>query len=85
MNSKLAVLMMLGGLALGAADVQAMPGGGGHGRARNDGGQVSKGGSVSTSTPRRSSSPLPEPSTVYAVTTSLAVLSGAGWYIRRRK
>ena len=28
---------------------------------------------------------VPEPSTVYALTSGLALLGGAGWYLRRRK
>ena len=28
---------------------------------------------------------VPEPSSMYAVTSGLALLGGAGWYLRRRK
>jgi len=32
-----------------------------------------------------STASVPEPSTVYALTSGLALLGGAGWYLRRRK
>jgi hypothetical protein len=79
MRARVAIVVVASALLLGAADVHAMASGGGHGR-----GNGSKGTTVASGS-KRSSNPLPEPSTFYAVTTSLAVLSGASWYIRRRK
>jgi LPXTG-motif cell wall-anchored protein len=62
-------------LMLSAADVYAMAWGGGRGR---HGASGASDGSATTAS-------VPEPSTVYAVTSGLALLAGAGWYIRRRK
>ena len=79
MRAKVTIVVVASALLLGAADVHAMASGGGRGKGNgSQGSTVASGG-------KRSSNPLPEPSTLYAVTTSLAVLSGASWYIRRRK
>ncbi len=83
MKLKVAVLVMMTTSLLAAADVHALSGGGGHARARQE---AVSGAEASGAASRRSSrTPLPEPSTLYAAATSLAVLSGASWYIRRRK
>ena len=62
-------------LMLSAADVYAMAWGGGRGRH----------GASGSSDVSATTASVPEPSTVYAVTSGLALLAGAGWYIRRRK
>jgi LPXTG-motif cell wall-anchored protein len=67
---------MVSALLVSAAEVYAMAWGGGHGRNGSSGGS-SSGGQISAS--------VPEPSTLYAAGTALALLAGAGWYIRRRK
>jgi hypothetical protein len=77
MRSMLIKLAMVGVLMLSAADVYAMAGGGGRGRHRDSSsGDSYSGGSTAS---------VPEPSTLYAVSSGLALLAGAGWYIRRRK
>jgi hypothetical protein len=79
MRSMLIKLAMVGVLMLSAADVYAMAGGGGGGRGRHrdsSSGDSYSGGSTAS---------VPEPSTLYAVSSGLALLAGAGWYIRRRK
>ena len=83
MRAKVVVVIVASALLLGAAEVHAMAGGG-HGRSRHAGGSDSNGGTVPSGS-KRSANPLPEPSTLYAVTARLTVLSGASWYIRRRK
>ena len=74
MRSFFITLSMVGVLMLSAADVYAMAWGGGRGRHESS----SSDGAATTAS-------VPEPSTVYAVTSGLALLAGAGWYIRRRK
>jgi len=76
MRSFFITLSMVGVLMLSAADVYAMAWGGGRGR--HDG-------SASASESGGYSASVPEPSTLYAVSSGLALLAGAGWYIRRRK
>lgn len=77
MRSTFIMLAMVGVLMLSAADVYAMAWGGGRGR--NGGSSNSSNGSYS------GGASVPEPSTLYAVSSGLALLAGAGWYIRRRK
>lgn len=88
MNVAMTIAVMVSALLLGAADVQAMAGGGGHARGRQSHSSDSVGGGFSQG--NRQGSPiartsLPEPSTLYAVTSSLALLAGAGWYVGRRR
>lgn len=76
MRSTFIMLATVGVLMLSAADVYAMAWGGGRGRnGESSNGSYSGGSSAS----------VPEPSTLYAVSSGLALLAGAGWYIRRRK
>ena len=76
MKSLVAVAVMSSALLIAAADAHAIAWGGGHSSVaasvQND---PTKGGSTS----------VPEPSALYAVGSALALLGGAGWYIRRRK
>jgi hypothetical protein len=76
MKSIVTAVVVAGALVVAAADVHAMAWG--SNRGRHGGG----GGSDST---RGASASVPEPSTLYAVGAGLALLGGAGWYIRRRK
>jgi len=80
MKSILSVVALVGALTLIATDALAMSGG--HSR-RNGGGSTSS--SQSESYTGGLSSSVPEPSLLYAAGSGLAVLAGAGWYIRRRK
>jgi hypothetical protein len=75
MKTVITVVAVAGALVLCAADVYAMGGGGG-GRSRAL--------SVDTTTGPNNAS-VPEPSALYAIGSGLALLGGAGWYIRRRK
>ena len=78
MKSTLTAVLVASALLVSAADVYAMAWGGGRGR----------GGSDSSSTASYSGGPntsVPEPSTLYAAGSGLALLAGAGWYLRRRK
>lgn len=75
MRSMLMMFAMVGLLLVSAADVYAMAWGGGRGHNGSSRGAYS--GDVSAS--------VPEPSTLYAVGSGLALVAGAGWYIRRRK
>jgi hypothetical protein len=68
--------IMVSALLVGAADVYALAWGGG----RSSGGSSSS--LQSSGGPNTS---VPEPSTLYAVGSAIALLGGAGWYIRRRK
>jgi hypothetical protein len=77
MKSILSVIVLVGALTLVAADALAMNG---HGRRHGD-----SAASSSESYTGGSSASVPEPSLMYAVGSGLAVLAGAGWYIRRRK
>ena len=74
-------LLVVGALVWGAADAYAMAGGGG-GKKGGGGGSNAQGQSQSFDVTKGS---VPEPSTLYALGTGIALLSGAGWYIRRRK
>jgi len=78
MKSILSVVVLVGALTLIATDALAMNG---HGRHR--GGSTSS--SSSDSYTGGPSASVPEPSLLYAAGSGLAVLAGAGWYIRRRK
>jgi hypothetical protein len=69
---------MVSALLVGAAEVHAFAWGGG----RSGGGSSSSVQSDSTKGPNAS---VPEPSSLYAVGSAIALLGGAGWYIRRRK
>ena len=77
MKSLVTVAVMVSGLLVGVAEVHAIAWGGGHSAASAASVQ-----SDSTTGPNAS---VPEPSTLYAVGSALALLGGAGWYIRRRK
>ena len=89
MKSILSVVVLCGALTLVASDALAMNG---HGRRHGSSSSSSSssdsysGGSYTggsyTGGP---SSSVPEPSLLYAAGSGLAVLAGAGWYIRRRK
>ncbi len=79
MSVKLTVSIGLLVLLLSASDAFGFSSGG---RSRREGG-VSSGAQGSTGGGSQAS--VPEPSTLYAVGTALALLGGAGWYIRRRK
>ena len=73
-------LLVVGALVWGAADAFAMAGGsGGH---KNGAGNNAQWQSQNYDGTKGS---VPEPSTLYALGTGIALLSGAGWYIRRRK
>jgi hypothetical protein len=74
MKRMVAVFILMTAVLWAAADVNAMAGS--HGKKRGGGEGFSAGdyqGSV------------PEPSALYAIGAGLALLGGAGWYIRRRK
>ena len=62
-------------LVVGASDVYAFAWGGGSSSARASASVSQNGGNAS----------VPEPSALYAVGSAIALLGGAGWYIRRRK
>jgi len=81
MKSILSVVALVGALTLIATDALAMSGG----HSRRNGGGSSTSSSQSESYPGGLSSSVPEPSLLYAAGSGLAVLAGAGWYIRRRK
>jgi len=78
MKSILSVVVLFGALTLIASDAVAM-----NGHGRRHGGSASSSSSDSYSGGPTSS--VPEPSLVYAAGSGLAVLAGAGWFIRRRK
>jgi hypothetical protein len=87
MNLTMTIVVLFSALLLGAADVHAMAWGGGHARGRESHSDGSAGGRVPQGNgqgSRGARTPLPEPSTLYAVGSSLALLAGAGWYVRRR-
>jgi hypothetical protein len=67
-------VVVAGALLVGAADVYAMAFSTSRGRNGGPNGDTTQG-----------SYSVPEPSTLYAVGAGLALLGGAGWYIRRRK
>lgn len=75
MRSAITAVIMAGALLVTAADVYAMAWGGGRGR----------GGQSQSTSGGGSSATVPEPSTLYALSSGLALLGGAGWYLRRRK
>jgi hypothetical protein len=74
MRSVLAVALVAVGLLMSAVEVDAWGGGGGSG-----------GGSTGHEVQRTNTTSVPEPSTLYALGSAVALLGGAGWYIRRRK
>jgi hypothetical protein len=76
MKSTFAAVVVAGALLVSAADVYAMAWGGGRGHGSSDSSASYSGGSTAS---------VPEPSTLYAVGSGLALLAGAGWYIRRRR
>jgi hypothetical protein len=73
MKLLITAVIVVSALAVGVADVYAMAWGGGRGRSHG------------TSALGGESASVPEPSTLYALSSGLALLGGAGWYIRRRK
>jgi hypothetical protein len=77
MRSILAIGVLMCGLLVTNAEVHAWAGGGGHGHP--DGGA---GGGPYTWTNKTS---VPEPSSLYALGSGLALVAGASWYLRRRK
>lgn len=77
MKSTLGVVVVITALLVSAADVYAMAWGGGRGRGHSNGSSASYSGGPTAS--------VPEPSTLYAAGSGLALLAGAGWYLRRRK
>lgn len=77
MKSTFAAVVVAGALLVSAADVYAMAWGGGRGHGGSDSSASSYSGGSTAS--------VPEPSTLYAVGSGLALLAGAGWYIRRRR
>jgi hypothetical protein len=77
MRSILSIVVLFGALTFIATDALAMNG---HGRRHGDSSSLS-----SESYTGGSSASVPEPSLLYAAGSGLAVLAGAGWYIRRRK
>ena len=77
MKSTFAAVIVASALLVSAADVYAMAWGGGRGRGGSDSSASSYSGGSTAS--------VPEPSTLYAVGSGLALLAGAGWYIRRRR
>jgi hypothetical protein len=79
---KATVVVMVGALVLCAADVHAMASGGKHARGGQSHAETAGGGGNGHRSGGRA--PLPEPSTLYAIGSSLAALAGARWYIRRR-
>jgi hypothetical protein len=72
MSRILMVLCVVAAFVISAADAYAWGGGGG---ARN----------VRESQASSATASVPEPSTLYALGSGLALLGGATWYIRRRK
>ena len=75
MRSIFASLILVSALLVSVADVYAMAGGG-HRRG---------GSSTSSSYWGGDSASVPEPSTIYALSSGLTLLGGAGYYLRRRK
>jgi len=71
----LAVALILGGLLFGIAEIRIRGVGTSHG--------ADRGREASYSNDRKSTTP--ETRTLYVLATGLALLGGAGWYIRRRK
>ena len=67
------------GLLIGAVQAHGWAGGGTHG----SGGSGGSGGTGQYNWTEKTG--VPEPSTLYALGSGLALLGGAGWYIRRRK
>lgn len=76
MKGIVTAVFMVSALLVGAAEVHALAWGGG----RSGGGSSS---SVAGDSTKGAS--VPEPSSLYAVGSAIALLGGAGWYIRRRK
>jgi len=81
MRSTIMAALVLGALAVTAADVYAMSGGG----RRHSGGSGGNGSSSSSSSYSGGTASVPEPSTLYAAGCALTALAAAGWYIRRRR
>jgi hypothetical protein len=77
MRSLLAVALVGVGLLMSAVEVDAWGSGGGSGGGPGTGHEVRTNLTNTTS--------VPEPSTLYALGSAVALLGGAGWYIRRRK
>jgi LPXTG-motif cell wall-anchored protein len=77
MKSLVVVAGMVGALLVGVADAHAIAWGGGQ--------QAAVSASVQSDSTQGPNTSVPEPSALYAVGSALALLGGAGWYIRRRK
>lgn len=75
MRSIVTAVVVASALLVSAADIHAMAWG--TNRGRNGGGESYSSTSYHGKTP--------EPSTLYAVGAGIALLGGAGWFIRRRK
>jgi hypothetical protein len=80
MKSIFTMAAFVGVLVVAAADVHAM--GGNHG---GSGGSDGQGFRRFFSDSKGPTTSVPEPSTLYALGSGVALLGGAGWYIRRRK
>ena len=74
MKAFVTAAVMSAALLVGAVEVHAIAWGGGSSSAR-----------ASAADPKAPNASVPEPSTLYAVGSAIALLGGAGWYIRRRK
>jgi hypothetical protein len=81
MKAAVTAVVFATALLICAADVYAFSSGH-HGRA---GGGSGSGSGTSYSGDSTTTASVPEPSTLYALGSGLALLAGAGWYIRRRK
>jgi hypothetical protein len=77
MRSILAIVVVVGGLLMSAGEIHAWAGG------RGGGGYGHEAGGGDWAEDSKDS--VPEPSTLWALGSGLALLGGAGWYIRRRK
>jgi len=75
MKSIVSMLLVVAALLVSAPAASAMAGGGRHHKVA----------SAATPGSDHSGVTVPERSTVYAVSSGLALLAVAGWYIRRRK
>jgi len=77
MKATVTAAIMISALLVGAADVYALARGGAHSSGDSSSSLQAYSGAPNTS--------VPELFTLYAVGSAIALLGGAGWYIRRRR